>query len=401
MVNDISPTARGLRVLVAHPGAELYGSDRVLLESVTGLIEAGASVTVSLPTDGPLVPVLRSAGAEVVTTRTVVLRKSLLSPAGVFKLAGGSIAGSVAGLRLIRRVRPDVIYVNTVTIPLWTYLGRLRRVPVVAHVHEAESSARPWVARTLVAPIRRAKAIVANSEYSLAVLGATDPALAARGIVIYNGVPGPDQVEHPRPALDGAVRLLYVGRLSERKGVDVLVEALALIRAAGIDAHLDVVGAVFPGYEWFEQKLDQLVTDLGLGDAVTFHGFQDSVWPFLRDADIAVVPSTIDEPFGNTAVEAVLAARPVVVSETSGLKEAARGYRSARFVPPADPQAIADAVAGLVGDWATVREDAWLDRETALRRHDPLRYRALVADVVAAVAAGEHAPARDVNAMTV
>ena len=56
----------GLRVLVAHPGAELYGSDRVVLESVRALAAAGCTVTVALPGHGPLVAPLERAGATVV-----------------------------------------------------------------------------------------------------------------------------------------------------------------------------------------------------------------------------------------------------------------------------------------------------------------------------------------------
>jgi glycosyltransferase involved in cell wall biosynthesis len=398
MVNLVTEQqARGLRVLVLHPGAELYGSDRVLLESVTGLVEAGADVTVSLPVTGPLVHALRGVGADTTLTRTVVLRKSLLSVVGVVRLAGGMIAGSAAGRRLIARIKPDVMLVNTVTIPLWIYLGRFARVPVIVHVHEAEGSARPWVARILTGPLRRAQAVIANSEYSLSVLGVTNRDVADRCVVIYNGIPGPSQVDRPRTDLDGIVRLLYIGRLSERKGIDVLIRALAIVRSSGTEARLDIVGDVFVGYEWFETRLKELVHELGLDGAVLFHGFQESVWPFLRESDIAVVPSTVDEPFGNTAVEAILAGRPVIVSETSGLREAARGYRSARFVPPSDPAAIAAAVSDIVASWTVIREDVWDDRETALRRHDPLRYRAHVASVVSSLAGGRHVPVVDAS----
>jgi glycosyltransferase involved in cell wall biosynthesis len=392
--------ALGLRVLVVHPGAELYGSDRVLLESVTGLVEAGADVTVSLPASGPLVHALLAVGADVTLTRTVVLRKSLLSVVGAVRLAGGMIAGSAAGRRLIARIKPDVILVNTVTIPLWIYLGRFARVPVIVHVHEAEGSARRWVARILTAPLRRAQAVIANSEYSLSVLGMTDLDLAGRCVVIYNGVPGPANADRPRSDLDGIVRLLYIGRLSERKGIDVLIRALAIVRSSGIEARLDIVGDVFVGYEWFETRLEEMVHELGLDGAVLFHGFQESVWPFFRESDIAVVPSTVDEPFGNTAVEAILAGRPVVVSETSGLREAARGYRSAKFVPPSDPAAIAQAVRELVAGWSVVREDVWDDRQAALLRHDPLRYRSQVASVVSSLAGGRNTPVVDASEIT-
>ena len=53
------------RVLVAHPSPDLYGSDWQLVETIHGLIETGHEVLVALPQDGPLVAVLRDAGARV------------------------------------------------------------------------------------------------------------------------------------------------------------------------------------------------------------------------------------------------------------------------------------------------------------------------------------------------
>ncbi len=74
------------RVLLAHPSPDLYGSDRMLVESVRSLTEAGCVVTVALPIDGPLVPLLQQAGAGVVIVETLVLRKSLMSPRGLITL---------------------------------------------------------------------------------------------------------------------------------------------------------------------------------------------------------------------------------------------------------------------------------------------------------------------------
>ena len=73
------------RVLVAHPSPDLYGSDWQLVETIHGLIETGHEVLVALPLDGPLVEVLREAGARVAVMPFTVLRKALLSPRGLAK----------------------------------------------------------------------------------------------------------------------------------------------------------------------------------------------------------------------------------------------------------------------------------------------------------------------------
>ena len=102
------------------------------------------------------------------------------------------------------------------------------------------------------------------------------------------------------------------------------------------------------------------------------------VWPFLAESDVVVVPSRLDAPFGNTAVEAVLASRPVIVSNTSGLREAAAGYRSAQFVEPGDAGELADALARVAGRWHHYQSSATLDAAEAGRRHSPERYGTLM-----------------------
>ena len=52
-------------VLIANPGSDLYGSDRMVLETVRALVGAGRRVVVTVPMAGPLVPLLEEAGAEV------------------------------------------------------------------------------------------------------------------------------------------------------------------------------------------------------------------------------------------------------------------------------------------------------------------------------------------------
>ncbi|WP_299038924.1 glycosyltransferase family 4 protein [uncultured Pseudokineococcus sp.] len=376
----------GRAVLVTHPGAELYGSDRVVLETVSALVERGWDVVVALPVDGPLVAAVESAGARVRRCPTPVLRRSALSPGGLVRLAGEAAAAVVPGARLLRETGARVVVVNTVTTPLWPLLARCLGRRVVSHVHEAESTASPLARWALTAPLLLAHRVVVNSAFARSVVGSVLPSLGARCELVYNGVPGPAHVSPPREDLSGPVRLLYVGRLSERKGVEDALAAVHLLARRGVEAELDVVGAVYPGNEGFEARLRQQVVREGTAARVRFHGFDRDVWPHLAAADVALVPSRVDEPFGNTAVEAVLSARPCVVSATSGLVEAVAGTASAHLVPPGSPSAIASAVEEIIGGWAQEGRAAQADAVAAARRFAPARYRSDVAGVVASVA---------------
>ena len=318
--------------LFAHPGAELFGSDRMLIESVGASMDAGFRTVVALPSTGPLIDELRAMGAEVVVLPMLVLRKALLKPRGWPTLVRDTLRGWGTAWRLLRKVSPDVVYVNTITIPQWTLAARLRRIPVISHIHEAEGSGSRLVNTALYGPHLAASAVLVNSEFSRATITRSIRSLGSRSHIVYNGVAGPPAPRAPRAALDGPLRVLYLGRLSPRKGPDLLVDAASALAQRGVDVTVDLVGSVFDGYEWFETELRERIAQAGLQDKVRLHGFHTDIWPFLDDADVLVVPSRVDEPFGNTAVEGVLALRPVVASDTSGLREATGGHSTTVLV---------------------------------------------------------------------
>ena len=380
----------GLRVLVAHPGAELYGSDRVVLESVAAMTGAGALVEVTLPETGPLVERLERAGATVVSAPALVLRKRMLHPRNWPSSVASAFRAWGAARRLLHP-RPDLVFVNTITLPLWPILARMRGIPVITHIHEAEAgTSRPMLV-VMYAPHLLSTATIANSEFSRSIISRASTSLAHRTRVIYNGVAGPVSATPARPTLEGGpVRLTYLGRLSPRKGTDLLITAAAELVDDGVDVEVDILGEAFDGYEWYVDALHRAVAAHGLESRVRFLGFRDDVWATLRLADIVVIPSTAGEPFGNTAVEAALAARPLVVSESSGLLEATHGLPGVHGVPPGDASAIADAVRDIIAHWPEQRLKADASARIASLRFDPERYRAAIVELVASLT---HRPA--------
>lgn len=363
-------------VLVAHPGSELYGSDRMVLESVRGLADAGAQVVVALPSSGPLSDTLTAEGVEVVVVPMPVLRKVALRPSGFLRLITDAARAVPPSARLLRRVRPDVVYVSTLTIPTWLLHGRLVRARTVCHVHEAEQHQVRLVTLALIAPLALAHRLVVNSRFSASVIITAIPRLRCRVEVVPNGVAGPVSPRPPRPDLDGRLSALLPGRISPRKGTHVGVAAL---RHASPGVSLHVLGSVFAGYEWFEDELREEAADLLADGTLRMTPFSSDVWDHLAEADVVLVPSVSPEPFGNTAVEALLAGRPVIVSDTGGLPEAVAGSPAALRVPPSDAEALARALEDVRGRWPELSRAAWTDRERVVESFAPLRYRSRIA----------------------
>jgi glycosyltransferase involved in cell wall biosynthesis len=147
---------------------------------------------------------------------------------------------------------------------------------------------------------------------------------------------------------DDAKIILFLGRLSEKKSPDMLLEAFASLckEAEAKSLHL-----VFAGPDEGEMKaqLAQMAARLGVTQQVQFTGaiFGEEKWAAYRDADVFVLPSQ-NENFGNTAAEAMAAGTPVVVTEQCGIAPLLADV--AGLVVPHDAGALARAIRAVIGD---------------------------------------------------
>ncbi|MBE7188962.1 MAG: glycosyltransferase family 4 protein [Jatrophihabitans endophyticus] len=351
-----------------------------MLETVSGFVAGGWRVVVTMPGDGPLTEQVVRRGGETVVCPTAVLRKSFLRGLGPFRLLGAVLRSLLPMLGLLRRVHPDVVWVNTITVPLWPLVGRLTGHRVVTHAHEAEDGVAPVLRRALALPLSLAQVVIVNSDATGRSLAADGIGLTRRIRRIYNGVDGPQDASGepaPTPRPGAPLRLLYVGRLSERKGPDLLVDAAAVLVGRGLDVQLELVGSVFPGYEPYERSLHDAAERAGVAGRVQFTGFLPSVWPAYRRSDIAFVPSRV-EPLGNTAVEAMLAGVPLVTTRVGGLIEVTGNGRYSALVAPDDVEALVGAVETMLLDWPATQARALDARRSALERFSVEGYRAEV-----------------------
>src|SRR5690606_7589244 len=151
----------------------------------------------------------------------------------------------------------------------------------------------------------------------------------AHSTVIYNGVdigrfsPTSEQArveERRRRGIGvGSFVIGTVGRLAVEKNQRVLIDAVAALRASGIDAHLLIVGN---GAE--RAQLERRAAELHSTEHVTFAGVQSDVKPWLAMMDVFVLPSTNVETFSNAALEAMAMQKTVILSRIGGADEMVR-----------------------------------------------------------------------------
>lgn len=173
---------------------------------------------------------------------------------------------------------------------------------------------------------------------------------AERLELIYHGV-SPEAVETEGEVSLGSKRMVYVGRLVEQKGVHYAIEALAKARAMLGEGqiHLDIIGGGAKGYV---DVLKEKVKQLNLEGAVRFLGFfprEETLKEYARYTAL-VFPSTWEEPFGITILEAMAKGVPVITSSRGGPREIIIDGVNGLFFSPGDSDDLAAKIVMLWED---------------------------------------------------
>jgi glycosyltransferase involved in cell wall biosynthesis len=259
------------------------------------------------------------------------------------KLVRGRLGGKLAGVHVNMAERLSLWRKSAIIVTC-----RALGVPAVLHLHAAQLH---HYYQGLPSPLQRLTRWVFSLPESVVVLGD-----AARGFVtgelgvapqrveiVINGVPEPQAPPHKRPASPDARKVLFLGNLSERKGVSDLLRALA---KPGFDtARLQVClagGGDVPAYQ-------AMARILGVEGFVRFEGWCDQarVAELLAQTDVLVLPS-YDEGLPLVILEALAHGVAVVCTPVGEIPSALCDGINACFVTPGDIDGIAAALQKLL-----------------------------------------------------
>lgn len=263
-------------------------------------------------------------------------------------------------LLLAAKIRPDVIHAHwLVPQGFWAVVvKKLFKIPVIITVHGADvfSLRNPALIVVKKWIVNNADCIVTVSS-ALADVLRTDTQSQRLPDIIPMGV---DALLFSPDNRNVAIReqydihgpfLLFVGRLTEKKGVRYLVDAMPLITNNFPKAKLLIVG-----HGELEQELRELVESRGLEEVVLFAGgIVNALLPsYYATADIFIGPSVQvkggdTEGFGLTFVEAAMSGCLVVGTRVGGIEDIIQDGETGYLVPPADANAIAAIVVEVIG----------------------------------------------------
>ena len=273
-----------------------------------------------------------------------------------FEMGTFLVSGAWHSLWQAREFRPDVVHIffGVPDGPIGWLLKRIYGLPYIISLRGADVPSdevkrfakqykllRPFI-RWLW---RDADALVAVSNGLRSYAKETSPDLPIQ--VISNAIDLSAFTPAPQRDTNGLVRLLYVGRFNVFKNVETLVEAVGKLSQMDVgEFELNLVGEG-------EQRpvLERIVSELGLTRRVNFAGWvaRDQIADHYRLADVFVTATTW-EGMPNTVLEAMACGLPIVGTQASGLHELVRDGLNGYLVPTKDPEALAQALARLMGD---------------------------------------------------
>ena len=268
---------------------------------------------------------------------------------------------SVAKLgRELRTGAYDVVHVHEPNAPLvsW-YAAEAARAPAVATFHTYSTS---FLANNIAAHVGGARRLYAKLSSRIAVSEAArwtaQRFYGGRYRIVPNGVDlGAARPDLSRP--HDELRLLFVGRAEERKGLPVLLRAFEALRGAGVNARLTIAGAT-------EEEVAPLLLE---PDGVDVAGRVDDEqkWRLLGEADLLCAPSLGGESFGMVLTEAFASSTPVVASDIAGYRDVVRHGTDGLLVPVGDAVELGEAVRALALDPERRMEMSVAARERAGR----------------------------------
>ncbi len=286
--------------------------------------------------------------------------------------------------KFVRQEKIDIIHTMFPTSDLWggplaQLGGRIKLVSGRRDLGIVRESKHEWMYRLLAGHFDQVQAV---SQAASQACIERDGIRPERVFTVHNGVEIEAIASQPRMAHlhgiyglnpDGATVIASVGQIWPVKGLDVFIDAAAIVCRQFPKTNFLIAG--FANEEW-SQRLNAQIDSLGLQNNVKIIGYVRSIIPLLKAADIFCLMSR-SEGLSNALLEAMACGLPVVATNVGGTPEVVADGESGFLVPKEDPQAAADRILQLIrdpnlarrtGDAGRARVNQHFSADTMVRR---------------------------------
>jgi glycosyltransferase involved in cell wall biosynthesis len=288
--------------------------------------------------------------------------------------------------REIRRVKADLVHLNSSTLAAGARAARLEGVPTVWHIREPLSAGylgwrREWLKRRIHEDGDR---VIAISHHDAAALRPSPRTRVIYNFIDFRHFDRQISSAHARRTLDIPLHrpvVTMLGGVAHAKGTLTLVRAAALLSRRQPDVLFIIAGRPFSakrptalkglvrlglGIDAYDRSVAADATDLVRSGQLRFVGVQRDVVPMLAATDVLAFPSAVPHA-GRPLIEAAAMAIPVVASHLGASPELVQDGVTGHLVPPRDPSALAEAIGRLLAEPDRTREMGEAGYRRALR----------------------------------
>ena len=338
------------------------GSPRALLDLAGNLDKNLYSPTLLVPEDGPLVQDFKGIGGEVFYKKSIGLNRRNFF----------SYLKSIKEFRsFYKEQKVDLVHFNS---PGWresaAVAARLGKIPVILHVHNP----CPENGMKRNFNFNLASKVIIVSE-SMREDFKKYPNILNKTTCIYNGVDlksfslnsNSDVFRNQISVKSGIPVVGYVGQLSHRKGVDLLVKAAPAVLRRFPGAMFLITGADGIYEDGYTDSMKAIANELEVIDHFLFIGKRNDVPEVMNACDLIVVPSRA-EPFGKVVIEAMACGKCVIASAVGGIPEIIENGKNGLLVQPDNVEALETAILKALENNDINRSLAQNGKKTAVER---------------------------------
>lgn len=267
-------------------------------------------------------------------------------------------------IKLVKDINPDIIHTNTSVTNIGQIISKTLNIPHVWHLREYGDLDYNYhyalCKRDVASFFESAASLIAISDSIMRHY--MDIAPKAKIRLIYNGI-HKFEIKHKASS---HIRFCCVGLLSEKKNQLEIIKAAIILREKGLDDFsVTLVGS---GDIEYENKLKEVIEKNCLSDIVKLVGYHEDIMPFLEEADVGIM-SSVNEAFGRTTVEYMLAEMPVIGTNSGGTPEIISHGKSGFLYEPFNIPELANYMEYFMRNRASIAIMGRNGREHALRNY--------------------------------
>lgn len=325
------------KLLIIHPSADLYGSDKIIAE-ICSFLQKKYRITILIPTTGPLIKLLEKIAPKIqieIEPSIPVIAKKYLSFTGIIEF-----------LKKILKFREtakkyndyDMTYANTLAVgPLLKFFRNKK----ICHVHETLPNTNILHRLLNYLSVKSADKIICVSQ---AVSNTLNKALKSDKIkVVYNGVAFSER--HIYDEKCEKLEFSLVGRIKPSvKGHYAVLGAVELLRNKYRNFHVTFWGDTVSGQEYMLNDLKKEICDRNIEDLISIRDFTNDIDLIYKSTDITLIPSIVPDSLPTTALESLSRGIPVIGSAIGGIPEIIDDGINGYIVKPNDVESLSNAM---------------------------------------------------------